>query len=328
MKFQLRTSFWCHVELTVVSHRCFVLQVFINVILPIFVVVAVTWLFQRWRRLDVSVLSQTTLWLFSPAFVFSNILDQQASLSGSVRVTGSILLATALMLMIGLVVSKLFRYDRKSTSAFMLSTAFPNAGNMGLPVLLLAFGDPGIEVGILIFVVHAIVGFSVGIFVAASSDQVGLRPLISVFRLPTMYAFGLALLVKYLGISLPVVILEPVSILGAAAIPVMITVLGFQLGSGVETQNLRMLFMAVIGRLIVAVPIYMVATVLMGLSGITQGAVIVIGAMPSAVFTTILADEFGANPRFVTSSVVLSTAASVVTLTILVTLIRDGILLS
>ena len=301
------------------------LQVFVNVILPIFVVVGVTWLFQRWRRLDVSVLSQTTLWLFSPAFVFSNILDQQVSLLGSVRITGSILLATVLMLALGYLVSKIFRYDRKSTSAFMLSTAFPNAGNMGLPVLLLAFGEAGIEVGILIFVVHAIVGFSVGIFVAASSEQVGWRPLIQVFRLPTMYAFGLALVVKYLGIALPAVVLEPVSILGAAAIPVMITVLGFQLGSGVETQNLRMLFMAVASRLIFAVPIYLVATLLLGLSGVTQGAIIVIGAMPSAVFTTILADEFGANPRFVTSSVVVSTAASVVSLTVLITLIRDGI---
>jgi hypothetical protein len=58
----------------------------------------------------------------------------------------------------------------------MLSTSFPNAGNMGLPVLLLAFGDAGVEVGILIFVVHAIIGFSVGIFVAATSQEAGFRP--------------------------------------------------------------------------------------------------------------------------------------------------------
>lgn len=153
-----------------------VFQVFINVILPIFVVVGVTWLFQRWRRLDVSVLSQTTLWIFSPAFVFASILNQQVSMGGSIRVTGTILLATGFMMAWGFLVSKIFRYDRKSASAFMLSTSFPNAGNMGLPVLLLAFGDAGVEVGILIFVVHAIIGFSVGIFVAATSQEAGFRP--------------------------------------------------------------------------------------------------------------------------------------------------------
>jgi len=121
------------------------------------------------------------------------------------------------------------------------------------------------------------------------------------------------------------VILEPVNILGAAAIPVMITVLGFQLGSGIETQNLQMLIWAVISRLILAVPIYLLATVIMGVDGIAQGAVIVIGAMPSAVFTIILADEFDAKPRFVTSSVVVSTAASMVTLTVVITLINDVI---
>ena len=111
-----------------------------NVILPIFVVVGITWLFQRWRNPDVSVLSQTTLWLFSPAFVFSNILNQQVSMSGSLRVTAAILLATMFMLTLGFIVSQIFCYDRRSASAFMLSTASPNAGNMGLPVLLLAFG--------------------------------------------------------------------------------------------------------------------------------------------------------------------------------------------
>jgi hypothetical protein len=140
-----------------------------------------------------------------------------------------------------------------------------------------------------------------------------------------LYAFGLALFIKYFAIDLPSVILEPVNILGAAAIPVMITVLGFQLGSGIETQNLQMLIWAVISRLILAVPIYLLATVIMGVDGIAQGAVIVIGAMPSAVFTIILADEFDAKPRFVTSSVVVSTAASMVTLTVVITLINDVI---
>jgi hypothetical protein len=135
----------------------------------------------------------------------------------------------------------------------------------------------------------------------------------------------LALFIKYFAIDLPSVILEPVNILGAAAIPVMITVLGFQLGSGIETQNLQMLIWAVISRLILAVPIYLLATVIMGVDGIAQGAVIVIGAMPSAVFTIILADEFDAKPRFVTSSVVVSTAASMVTLTVVITLINDVI---
>jgi len=135
----------------------------------------------------------------------------------------------------------------------------------------------------------------------------------------------LALFIKYFAIDLPSVILEPVNILGVAAIPVMITVLGFQLGSGIETQNLQMLIWAVISRLILAVPIYLLATVIMGVDGIAQGAVIVIGAMPSAVFTIILADEFDAKPRFVTSSVVVSTAASMVTLTVVITLINDVI---
>ena len=45
--------------------------------------------------------------------------------------------------------------------------------------------------------------------------------------------------------------------------------------------------------------------------------------MPTAVFTTILATEFKAEPRFVTSAVIASTVLSLLTLTALIFLLQD-----
>ena len=61
---------------------------------------------------------------------------------------------------------------------------------------------------------------------------------------------------------------------------------------------------------------------LLGLDGVVQQTVIVVAAMPTAVFTTILATEFDAEPRFVSSAVVMSTFASIGTLTVLITLLQ------
>ena len=60
----------------------------------------------------------------------------------------------------------------------------------------------------------------------------------------------------------------------------------------------------------------------LGLTGAAQQTVIVVAAMPTAVFTTLLATEFRAEPRFVTSAVIASTVASLGTLTVLVTLLQ------
>src|SRR5680860_106966 len=40
--------------------------------------------------------------------------------------------------------------------------AFPNAGNMGLPVVLLAFGEQALAVAVIIFATQSILGWSLG----------------------------------------------------------------------------------------------------------------------------------------------------------------------
>jgi predicted permease len=71
-----------------------------------------------------------------------------------------------------------------------------------------------------------------------------------------------------------------------------------------------------------AVVAFLVTSVV-GLDGVAQQTVIIVAAMPTAVFTTILATEFDAEPKFVTSAVVLSTLASIGTLTVLITVLRN-----
>ena len=48
----------------------------------------------------------------------------------------------------------------------------------------------------------------------------------------------------------------------------------------------------------------------------------VVSAMPTAVFTTILATQFQAKPAFVTNAVVLGTLLSLLTLTALITVVE------
>ncbi len=299
------------------------LDIFLNVILPVFVVAAIGAAFQRWRMIPIAPLSQVALYLLAPCLIFTYLVQQEMPATVSFKVVGAILLTQIFVITTGLLVSRVLRHDRPMQSAFLLSTGFPNSGNMALPVLLLAFGDPGLTVGIIVFVTEAIVGQSFGIFVAARSQMSGLGAMKQIFKLPAIYAIAAALAVRLLGVELPPTIFEPAKMLSQAAIPLMLVVLGLQLGSGFSLDRPGSLLAALVVRLLVAAPLAYVATLLIGLNGLPQAVVVIVASMPVAVFTTILAMEFKANAKFVTAVVISSSFASLVTLTVVVSVVKS-----
>lgn len=302
------------------------LDVFLNVIMPVFLVAVIAAAFQRWRKLPVGTLSQVTLYLLTPSLIFTSLVEQNIPASASVRIVGALVVATVLILVTSVVVSKILRHDRPMRSAFMLSTGFPNAGNMALPVLLLAFGDEGLAVGVIVFVTLAIMGQSLGVFIAAGSEMDARESLKQIFKLPAIYAIIAALLVRAVGIELPLVIFQPVKLLSQASIPIMLVVLGFQLGGEFRLDSVASLVAASVVRLLVSVPLAYAATLMFGLDELSQSVVMIVYAMPVAVFTIILSTEFKTNPRFVTNVVVTSTFASTLTLTLVIPMVKTFVM--
>ncbi|MFH1559916.1 MAG: AEC family transporter [Chloroflexota bacterium] len=299
------------------------LDVFLNVIMPVFLVAVIAGVFQRWRKVPVGPLSQVTLYLLIPALIFTSLVEQKIPASASARIVGTLLLTTTLIILTSIVVSKILRHDRAMRSAFMLSTGFPNAGNLALPILLLAFGEEGLAVGVIVFVTQAINGQSLGVFVAAGSQMNGMESLKQVFKLPAVYAIVAALLVRALGIELPLIVSQPVKLLSQATIPSMLMVLGFQLGGELRLNSLGSLAAALVVRLLISVPLAYFATVLFGLDALSQSVVIIVYAMPVAVYTIILSTEFKTNPQFVTNAVVTSTLVSTLSLTLIIPMVKS-----
>ena len=299
------------------------LDVFINVIMPVFLVAILAAAFQRWRKSSVGPLSQVTLYLLTPALIFTSLVQQEIPPSATFRIVATLLVANTFIIATSLIVSFALRHDRAMRSAFVLSTGFPNAGNMALPVLLLAFGEEGLAVGVIVFVTMAIMGQSLGVFVAAGSSLNMLDSLKQIFKLPAIYAIIAALVVRAAGLELPHVVESPIELLAQASIPMMLVVLGFQLGGEIRLESAASLTAAVMVRLLASVPLAYLSATLLGLDDLARGVVMTVYAMPVAVFTIILATEFKTNPRFVTNAVVTSTFLSTLTLTVVIQVVKD-----
>ena len=74
-------------------------------------------------------------------------------------------------------------------------------------------------------------------------------------------------------------------------------------------------------RLLISPLLALPLTVFMGLTGLTQQVTLIQSGMPTAVTSTILATEFRGEAGFTSAVVLISTLASVVTLTILLTIL-------
>lgn len=298
------------------------LHVLFDVILPVALVAAFGGIVGRWKAVPVAPISTIVFYLFSPALVLHSLATTQLSASASFRIFG-VMIATYLAMYIAASLwSSVVRHDRSMRAGFALAATIPNVGNMGLPVAQLAFGAAGLQVAVMNFIAGSALANSASIVVASTAGGSRRAALRAPFRYPALYAAAAGVAINASGLSLPIALDAPITTLSNAAVPVMLVVLGLQLRQAVSLEHLTDIVVVNAGRLLIAPVVAWFTATALGLTGVTRGTLVVLAAMPTAVIATILATEFNARPTFVTRAVVTSTVASMLSLTVLITLVR------
>ena len=275
------------------------------------VVVASGYLLQRRLELDLHSVNRLSLYLLSPALIFSSLAQSHIAVSETLRIGAFMVLFVVVIGALAWGVALLLRLDSIDRAALMLCVMFMNAGNYGLPAAQFAFGQEGFDRAVLFFVVQAI--------------------LVRLLRMPQVYAVLAALAVRVGGLRL-----DPegggilndafrgVALVGDAAVPLLLIILGLQLAeTGRITEGPRVALATVL-RLGLSVPLALGLSYLLSLDELSTKLAVMLSSMPTAVNVTILAIEFNVRPRFVSSVVVVSTAASVFTLTLILVLLGVG----
>ncbi len=298
------------------------LAIFVQNIVPIFIVAGIGFLIVRYLGADVRTLSRVTLYVLTPCLLFDVLVNSNVSAGEFERLTLFALGTTLGMGLIAWLVTRVLRIGRVMTSAFIVVVMFANGGNYGLPLTLFVFGQETLARATIYFVVSIVLTYTVGIFLASSGRRSFGEALLSVLRIPSIYASAAAVVVILTGVVTPSFLMRPIKLLGNAAIPVMILVLGMQLERAAKPAGLRLVGLAVGLRLVVSALLGLLLAHFLGLGGAARQAGVLQSAMPVAVVTTILAVEFEVEPVFVTGVVFLSTILSPFTLTPLIALLK------
>jgi predicted permease len=281
----------------------------LSIVAPVFAIAAIGY---AWRRLGQPFQSDMVATLVvnvgTPALLLSSLLGQKPALGAMADIALAAVATTALMA--GAAAATL-RILRLPIRVYLPVMTFPNAGNMGLPLCLFAFGDAGLALAITYFTCNALMQFSVGHGVASGGLNVR-----ETLTNPVLWGVSLALVLLAAGLGLPVWTMNTLEVLGGLVLPLMMLSLGASLAGLTVSDLPRSVGMALFrmgGGFVAA----LIVCEILGLEGIGRGVVLIQAAMPPAVFNYMFALRYNNQPGEVAGIVLVSTVLSVVALPLL-----------
>ncbi|HYM32004.1 MAG TPA: AEC family transporter [Candidatus Cybelea sp.] len=276
---------------------------------PVLVTAALGYLWTRFGgRLDTETVTALVADIGTPCLVVATLVHTAIRPDAFAAMAAAAALSIGAFLLTGIGVLKLAGLRLRT---FLPSLAFPNAGNLGLPLALYAFGPEGLGYAIVVFAFTSIGNNTVGQSIAAGSAS--WRTLI---RLPIIYAVILGLLLGYTHTGLPRWLDNIVTMIAGLVVPLMLMMLGAAIGR-LRVRALRRAALITATRIGLGTAIGVLVAWALGLEGAARGVLILQCAMPVAVYNYLFAQRWNNQPDEVAGAVVVSTLASVVTLPLL-----------
>jgi predicted permease len=274
-------------------------------VIPVFFLIALGFAFARWKPINLASVTEIIVYLGTPSLVFTSLAGKPLYAGDLAILFGGIL---AIYAGVGFLIRLYFLVFRFHSRGFALPVLFMNAGNMGLPLALFAFGQSGMQRATVLFVMCTFLQYSLGIFILQERGNWK-----EMFRLPLIYATIAGLAVNLVQLRIPELLLQPLVMLGQSVIPFMLVSLGYRLYNVASLQWGHALGGALV-RIGGGFAAANIAVMLIGAEGVNRQVLLLYGCLPSAVVNFVLTEKYRQDPELAASIVVLSTLISVVTI--------------
>jgi hypothetical protein len=278
------------------------LERILGIILPVFLVIALGFAYARKAQPDMASVNRINMNLLAPALIFSALASREFDLAANkLLILGSIgvVLGSGLL---GWPFARLLHEDHRTLVPPIM---FNNCGNMGLPLAVLAFGQPGFSAMVALFTISNLLHFTVGVWIIDHHAKFG-----SLLRNPMVIATFVGFAFAVLHPPMPDWLMRAIRMTGDAMIPLMLISLGARLAD-VSWSCWRL---GVIGGLVCPLTGIAVAALLslvLDLDPMQQGLLILFGCLPPAVLNFMVAEQYGQEPGKVASIVLVGNLLSV-----------------
>ncbi|WP_291010116.1 AEC family transporter [Hydrogenophaga sp.] len=273
-----------------------------DVIIPVFLIVAIGYGYARRRAPDLSAFNRIALDVLAPLLVYSALAAKDFRLGDHVAllVGGAILILGS-----GLLAWPLARAFGAQPRTLVPVVMFNNCGNMGLPLALLAFGSEHFGAAVALFSISNLLHFSLGARITSAAAR-SRDLLTSPLMIATLLGFGSAMT----ELRPPDVLLSGMKLLGDALLPMMLFALGVRL-TALTRQGLALGFLGALARPLIGLAIGIPLAWALGLEGAARGQLLLFAALPPAVIQFMLAERYQQEPDKVGAMIMLGNAMAV-----------------
>lgn len=292
------------------------LDILRSVVLPVLGMVALGAAAQRAVRLDVRTLMKLNLYLFVPAFLYVRVSNSTLSW-GEIGGIGAAVAGP--MAVVGLLMYGVLRRggaNGATIAAMVVGGVFYNAGNFGIPVAELAFGEAGGSVQALVVMFMNTAIFFAGYVILSLGQGGGLRAAtIGYLKLPMIYAITAALIVRDTSLAPPAWVTEALRVTAAGMVPIALITLGAQLAVEARRPRWRIVGPVLVVKLLLMPAATAGAVWALGLWPWPGAQIILAAAAPTAVNILLLSIKLDTDAPTAADCIFWTTLLSAATVT-------------
>jgi predicted permease len=262
------------------------------------------------------VLARLAFSVLMPCLLFSVLAKADVAALFSALLPVSAIAALAVMAVFWLVAKLVWRRGLGRTVIGMLSAGYVNANNIGVPIALYMLGDaaysaPIVLLQLLIFAPIALATLDVKTTGRYSPGSI----LRATFSNPIIVASLAGLLVSLTEVDLPAIVLDPIELIGHAAVPVILISFGISLVGGnvlAPGSGRRDIVLASLLKLLAMPAVaYLVGRFAFDLDAHSLYAVTTLAALPTAQNVFVYASRYDRAVPLARDSALVTTAAAV-----------------
>jgi len=288
-------------EITFIAERIF------TTIFPMLMIVTIGYFYARKKPMNMGVVNSLNIDVFIPVLIFSVLSAKSFELAPLKNLAiGAIIIIIGS----GIILLPLCKVLKVEPKTFIPPMMFSNSGNLGLPLLLLAFGDSALNAAIVLFIVETGLHFSLGLYILDRKTS----PL-TVLRLPLILATLAGLAFSSFNIELSETIKTPLKMMGDVSIPLMLFALGVRM-IDIDFSTWKVGMWGTILAPVSGIIIALALQPWLSLSKEHFAYLIIFAALPPALLNYMVAEKYNQQPGQVASIVLIGNVGSLIVLPI------------
>jgi predicted permease len=304
----------------------------VSLVVPVFLIVALGYILKKLGMINenfVTVSSKIVFNISLPALIFFEIVDINLEEVLNIGQISFIYIGTLISFGIAWIIAEAIAKSGRDKASFIQGSFRGNFAIVGLAIIVNYYGVENLGKASLVL------AFTIPLYNVLSVIALTLpfrkerqlnykNTLIEIARNPLIIAVIAALPFSYFSIRIPEVIQTTGNYLAALALPLALIGIGGFLSFGDVTKESSLTIISTLLKLVVIPLTATIAAYLLDFSGMDLGIIFILFACPTAIASFIMAEAMGANSRLAANILLLTTLASVVTMTLGLFILKEN----